>query len=105
MGCGVSSHGRCSVRTSRQSPAFIADLIFSGYAVASEISTISLRSHTQAAVTGGHQIVSWVFQFSVPYMIAPDSGNLGGKIVFIFGSFAMVVFVILFFLCPETKSM
>ena len=38
-------------------------------------------------------------------MINPDAGNLGGKIGFIFGSFSMVLFVMGFFLFPETKGM
>src|SRR6266536_5669587 len=47
----------------------------------------------------------WVFSFSIPYMINPDAGNLGGKVGFIFGSFAFVVFICGFFLFPETKGL
>lgn len=77
----------------------------SGLVVSSEIGTPPLRSETQAIVTGSQAFFGWVFLFSVPYMINPDAGNLGGKVGFIFGSFSFVLFLFCFFIVPETKGL
>ncbi|KAH8820762.1 general substrate transporter [Xylogone sp. PMI_703] len=76
-----------------------------GYSMASEVATVSLRAYTQAVITFTHNLPGWVFSFSIPYMINPDAGNLGGKVGFIFGSFTVVLFVIAWYICPETKGM
>ncbi|PGG96186.1 hypothetical protein AJ80_09867 [Polytolypa hystricis UAMH7299] len=76
-----------------------------GLVVASEVATSPLRAETQSLVTASQSLFSWVFAFSVPYMINPDAGNLGGKVGFIFGSLSFCLFVVCFFLVPETRGL
>ncbi|KAH8427492.1 uncharacterized protein LDX57_005205 [Aspergillus melleus] len=55
-----------------------------GFVLASEIATMRLRGATQGLVTISNAVWSLVMQFTIPYMINPDAGNLGGKVGFIF---------------------
>lgn len=48
---------------------------------------------------------SWSCQFTIPYMINPDVGNLGLKIGFIWAGFGIVFAIAFFFLVPETKGL
>src|SRR5438477_3431658 len=58
-----------------------------GFAVASEVGSLPLRSHTQAMV-GVTQVTSgWIIIFTIPYIINPDAGNLGGRIGYMFFAF------------------
>jgi hypothetical protein len=47
----------------------------------------------------------WVFLFTIPYMINPDAGNLGGKVGFIFGGFGLISSIVAYFYIPETKGL
>jgi len=47
----------------------------------------------------------WVVIFTTPYMINPDSGNLGGKVMFVFFGFGVIFSVLLFLYLPETKGL
>jgi len=38
-------------------------------------------------------------------MINPDSGNLGGKVMFVFFGFGVIFSVLLFLYLPETKGL
>ncbi|EQB56310.1 hypothetical protein CGLO_03688 [Colletotrichum gloeosporioides Cg-14] len=76
-----------------------------GYTLASEVATASLRAETQAVVTVSNALFGWTFSFSVPYMINPDAGNLGGKVGFLFGGLGLFCTLLGFFLFPETKGM
>lgn len=74
-----------------------------GFVLASEVATLRLRAATQALVTVMNGVWGLIMQFTVPYMINTDAGNLGGKTGFIFFGTGIVTAVIGFFLIPETK--
>jgi hypothetical protein len=44
-------------------------------------------------------------QFTVPYMINPDAGNLGGKVGFIFLGTGLLAGIGGWYLFPETKGL
>ncbi|KAL3495881.1 putative MFS transporter [Aspergillus germanicus] len=75
-----------------------------GFVLASEIATVRLRSTTQGLVTITNAAWGLVMQFSIPYMINPDAGNLGGKVGFIFLGTGLIAAVGGWYLYPETKG-
>ncbi|KAK9329564.1 hypothetical protein V1520DRAFT_278984 [Lipomyces starkeyi] len=76
-----------------------------GFVMASELSTLTLRAQTQSLVAATDSVVAGISGFTIPYMINPDAGNMGGKVGFVF--FAMGVFVCIgyYFFIPETKGL
>ncbi|KAL4863630.1 hypothetical protein BDV12DRAFT_206335 [Aspergillus spectabilis] len=75
-----------------------------GFVLASEIATMQLRSTTQGLVTVTNAVWGLIMQFTIPYMINPDAGNLGGRIGFIFLGTGLVAAIGGWFLYPETKG-
>ncbi|KAK9233808.1 putative general alpha-glucoside permease [Lipomyces kononenkoae] len=75
-----------------------------GFVLASEIATMRLRGATQGVITISNAVWGLIMQFTVPYMINPDAGNLGGKVGFIFLGTGLVAAVGGWFLYPETKG-
>lgn len=76
-----------------------------GFVLASEVATLRLRAVTQALVTMTNGVWGLIMQFTVPYMINPDAGHLGGKTGFIFFGLGMIAAVGGWYLYPETKGM
>ncbi|OJD11867.1 hypothetical protein AJ78_07454 [Emergomyces pasteurianus Ep9510] len=76
-----------------------------GFILASEVATMRLRSVTQSLVTVSNAVWGLVMQFTIPYMINRDAGNLGGKTGFIFLGTGLVTAIVGFFLFPETKGL
>ncbi|KAJ6442354.1 MFS transporter [Purpureocillium lavendulum] len=75
-----------------------------GFVLASEVATLRLRAVTQALVTMSNGVWGLIMQFTIPYMINPDAGHLGGKVGFIFFGLGIIVSVLGWFLYPETKG-
>ncbi|UNI22273.1 hypothetical protein JDV02_008175 [Purpureocillium takamizusanense] len=75
-----------------------------GFVLASEVATLRLRAVTQALVTMSNGVWGLIMQFTIPYMINPDAGHLGGKVGFIFFGLGLIVSVLGWFLYPETKG-
>lgn len=75
-----------------------------GFVLASEIATMRLRGATQGLITITNAIWGLIMQFTVPYMINPDAGNLGGKVGFIFLGTGLIAAVGGWYLYPETKG-
>lgn len=75
-----------------------------GFVLASEVATMRLRGATQALVTTMNGVWGLIMQFTVPYMINTDAGNLGGKTGFIFFGTGILTAIGAFFLFPETKA-
>ncbi|RHZ63542.1 hypothetical protein CDV55_102822 [Aspergillus turcosus] len=75
-----------------------------GFVLASEIATMRLRGATQGLVTISNAVWGLIMQFTIPYMINPDAGNLGGKVGFVFLGTGLIAAIGGFFLYPETKG-
>ncbi|KAJ5822631.1 hypothetical protein N7447_004971 [Penicillium robsamsonii] len=75
-----------------------------GFVLASEIATMRLRGATQGLVTISNAVWGLIMQFTIPYMINPDAGNLGGKVGFIFLATGLIAAIGGWFLYPETKG-
>ncbi|KAJ5525545.1 hypothetical protein N7494_012195 [Penicillium frequentans] len=73
--------------------------------IAAEMSTLRLRAKTQSLGFTVQFVLSWAFQFSVPYMYSTADGNLGGKVGFIFAGFSIIALAIIFFEIPEAKGL
>ncbi|ERS97062.1 hypothetical protein HMPREF1624_06391 [Sporothrix schenckii ATCC 58251] len=76
-----------------------------GFVLASEVATMRLRAATQGLVTITNSIWGLIMQFTVPYMINTDAGNLGGKVGFIFLGLGLMAAVGGYYLFPETKGL
>ena len=76
-----------------------------GLAIPSELGTLPLRSQTQGVIGMTQVFFGWVVIFTTPYMINPDAGNLGGKVMFVFFGFGLIFSVLLFLYLPETKGL
>lgn len=75
-----------------------------GFVLASEIATMRLRGATQGLITITNAIWGLIMQFTVPYMINPDAGDLGGKVGFIFLGTGLIAAIGGWYLYPETKG-
>lgn len=76
-----------------------------GFVLASEIATIRLRATTQGLITVTNSVWGLIMQFTVPYMINPDAGNLGGKVGFVFLGTGLLAGIGGWYLFPETKGL
>jgi hypothetical protein len=76
-----------------------------GFVLASEIATMRLRAATQGLITITNSVWGLIMQFTVPYMINPDAGNLGGKVGFIFLATGLAASIGGWYLFPETKGL
>ncbi|TPR02757.1 Ketopantoate reductase PanE/ApbA C terminal family protein [Aspergillus niger] len=83
--------------------AFQVSIGATGFVLASEIATMRLRGATQGLVTIANAVWGLIMQFTIPYMINPDAGNLGGKVGFIFLGTGLLAAVGGWYLYPETK--
>ncbi|KAL2817126.1 general substrate transporter [Aspergillus granulosus] len=73
--------------------------------VAAEIPSVRLRAKTLGIGFFFNALISWIFNFCVPYMFNADQGNLGGKIGFVFCATCMIGFALTWFEIPETKNL
>ncbi|KAK2671523.1 Major facilitator, sugar transporter-like [Fusarium oxysporum f. sp. vasinfectum] len=76
-----------------------------GFVLASEIATMRLRAATQGFITITNSVWGLIMQFTVPYMINPDAGDLGGKVGFIFLATGLIAGFGGWWLFPETKGL
>ena len=76
-----------------------------GFVLASEIATMRLRATTQGLITITNSLWGLIMQFTVPYMINPDAGNLGGKVGFVFLGTGLCASVGGWYLFPETRGL
>ncbi|KAK3705979.1 hypothetical protein LTR37_012973 [Vermiconidia calcicola] len=76
-----------------------------GYVVASETSSLRLRSKTTGLgwLIGG--IIRLIFGFTVPYLYNTDAANLGGKIGFVYIATTGLGVAITWFFVPEMKGL
>ncbi|PVH76524.1 hypothetical protein DL98DRAFT_574311 [Cadophora sp. DSE1049] len=85
-------------------PIYQLSIGATGFVLASDIATMRLRGATQGLITITNACWGLIMQFTVPYMINPDAGDLGGKVVFIFLGTGIIAAVGRCYLYPETKG-
>lgn len=85
---------------------FVFNLVIGSvaYTVISEIPTNKLRSKSIAISLTFQQTLYTVQLFVLPYIFNPDKANLGAKTSFIFGGFAVLSCIYLWFYHPETAN-
>jgi len=83
----------------------IATCFNTSWTMAPELSSYRLRQHTQSVGYIVQSLGSWLFQFTVPYMYNVDAANLGAKTGFIFAGLSVLLFVISWFMLPETSGL
>ncbi|PVH98829.1 general substrate transporter [Periconia macrospinosa] len=74
------------------------------YTILCEVSTSRLRVKTIAIGLALQNLLNMMWSFVLPYLFNPDKLNLGGKLGFIFGGFAFVCLLYLWFYQPETAG-
>jgi len=74
------------------------------YITASEVGTSRLREKTMAFSTAINVVVGFVVVFTTPYLLSPPYANLGAKLGYIWGAFAALGVVWVFFFMPELKG-
>ncbi|KAL2831563.1 maltose permease [Aspergillus cavernicola] len=74
------------------------------FVLLSEVSSLLLRARTTALATATQAVFGIIMFFAVPYMVNPDSGNLKGKVGFVFGGLSLLATVLSFFYIPELKG-
>ncbi|KAF2662532.1 MFS sugar transporter-like protein [Lophiostoma macrostomum CBS 122681] len=74
------------------------------YAVFCEVSATRVRSKTIAVATAVQAVVGIIMTVAIPYLIAPDKADLGGKLGFFFGGLSIPCLVWCYFRLPEMKG-
>ncbi|KAI8411408.1 hypothetical protein FOFC_08002 [Fusarium oxysporum] len=72
--------------------------------VSAEIPSVRLRAKTLGLGFFVNAFMSWVLNFTVPYMFTADQGNLGGKTGFVFAATCIIGFTFSWLEIPETKD-
>lgn len=72
--------------------------------VATEIPSTRLRDVTYSFGSAFNILVQFVISFCIPYLLYAPYANLGSKVGFIFGSFAVLAIVFSYFYVPECKG-
>ncbi|KAK0279821.1 hypothetical protein LTR91_005573 [Friedmanniomyces endolithicus] len=75
------------------------------YVIASETSSLRLRSKTQGVGWLLGNAISCAFGFGVPYLYNSDAANLGGKTGFIYVALASLGVLVTWFAVPELKGL
>uniref|UniRef100_A0A8H7NII4 Major facilitator superfamily (MFS) profile domain-containing protein n=1 Tax=Bionectria ochroleuca TaxID=29856 RepID=A0A8H7NII4_BIOOC len=74
------------------------------YTVLCEVSTSRLRVKTIAIGMACQYALNMIWSFVLPLLFNPDKANLSAKVSFIFGGFAILSLVFLWFWLPETAN-
>ncbi|CAH0045644.1 unnamed protein product [Clonostachys solani] len=72
--------------------------------VAAEIPSSRLRDVTYSFGSSFNILVQFVISFCIPYLLYAPYANLGSKVGFIFGSFALLAIIFSYFFVPECKG-
>ncbi|KAJ1332977.1 MFS transporter SP family sugar:H+ symporter [Microdochium nivale] len=74
------------------------------YILLSESSPTRLVEKTNLVATSVHVAMGFAVSITAPYLLYEEYANLGGKMGYIYGSFALVLAVLAFFFVPEMKG-
>ncbi|PMD29436.1 general substrate transporter [Hyaloscypha variabilis F] len=72
--------------------------------IVTEVAKSSLRGHTQSLATITTGIIGAISGVSLPFLVNPDQGNMGGKVGFIYGTLLGLSCVGVWWYYPETKG-
>ena len=74
------------------------------FVILGETSSPTLRAKTVGLATATQAVFGVIMNFTIPYMVDPDEGNLKGKVGFVFGGLCLIASIGSFFYCPELKG-
>jgi sugar porter (SP) family MFS transporter len=74
------------------------------FVILGETSSPALRAKTVGLATATQAVFGVIMNFTIPYMVDPDEGNLKGKVGFVFGGLCLVASIGSYFYCPELKG-
>jgi MFS transporter, SP family, sugar:H+ symporter len=74
------------------------------YITASEVGTASLREKTMAFATAINVVVGFIVVFTTPYLLSAPYANLGPNLGYVWGGFAALGAVWVWFFMPEFKG-
>ncbi|KAH7031681.1 general substrate transporter [Microdochium trichocladiopsis] len=74
------------------------------YVILAEASPTRLVEKTNLIATSVNVVVAFAVSLSAPYLLYEEYANLGGKVGYIYGSFALMLAVLAFFFVPEMKG-
>ncbi|KKK25375.1 hypothetical protein P175DRAFT_0521539 [Aspergillus ochraceoroseus IBT 24754] len=111
----VGGLGTISHRSQTQKNSLVASLmLFSfayalswaplSYVVLSEAASRRVVEKTNMLAISISVITAFVVSFTVPYLINADYAGLGARVGFIYGSFAVIMAVLAYFIIPEMKG-
>ncbi|KAL5349781.1 hypothetical protein ACLOAV_004814 [Pseudogymnoascus australis] len=113
--CLIGGIGSKANRTQSETDGMVASFILyaaalhatlgpAAYITAAEIGTASLREKTMAFSTAMNVVVGFVVVFTTPYLLSAPYANLGAKLGYVWGGFAAVGAVWVWFCMPELKG-
>lgn len=73
--------------------------------IVTEVSSSSLRVHTQALVTVTNGLTGAISGVALPFLVNPDQANMGGKVAFIYGGLMALSCGFIWWKWPETKGL
>jgi len=72
------------------------------WVVATELATGKNRTKIMSVGTGSFWIAAWAVTFTLPYLYNPDSANLGPMVCWIYFGGAVISWLFVYFMIPET---
>ncbi|KAF8747214.1 MFS monosaccharide transporter [Rhizoctonia solani] len=72
------------------------------WVVATELATGKNRTKIMSVGTGAFWIAAWAVTFTLPYLYNPDSANLGPMVCWIYFGGAVISWLFVYFMIPET---
>jgi sugar porter (SP) family MFS transporter len=105
-GLGFIAHPNASQANMLVASVMLYNAFFSGtiastsYVILAEIGTPALREKTMAFTTAISIAAAFVVAFSIPYILDAIGANIG----WVFGGFATLAVIYVYFLLPETKG-
>lgn len=113
--CLIGGLGSKAGRTKSETDGMVASFILyaaalhatlgpAAYITAAEVGTASLREKTMAFATAMNVVVGFVVVFTTPYLLSAPYANLGPNLGYVWGGFAAIGAIWVWFCMPELKG-
>ncbi|KAJ5368819.1 uncharacterized protein N7496_008579 [Penicillium cataractarum] len=113
--CLIGGLGSKTHRTTGDTNGMVASFILyaavlhatlgpAAYITAAEVGTATLREKTMAISTAFNVVVGFVVVYTTPYLLSTPGANLGAKLGYVWGGFAGVGAIWVWFFMPELKG-